>query len=201
MGGRMREDYRSSTGPKKSAILLMWLASIRRLSCSPISMMRRSKRSLSGRLGNVRSNVVERLFAEFAEQVSSTGWLVVSIDSTQRMLSKTFGEDRADDIMEKIRGPAGRTIRDQLDNVNEQALGNFLKNEYLQTVAVILGKIGQAHAPHRGGQQGYREECGAGATRRVHVQPGAHQPARQPRVNGRGFHPFGGRRKAGFYRR
>jgi flagellar motor switch protein FliG len=30
--------------------------------------------------------------------------------------------------------------------VNEQVLANFLKNEYPQTVAVILGKIGQAHA-------------------------------------------------------
>jgi flagellar motor switch protein FliG len=31
---------------------------------------------------------------------------------------------------------------DKLDNVNEQVLGNFLKNEYPQTAAVILGKIG-----------------------------------------------------------
>jgi flagellar motor switch protein FliG len=30
--------------------------------------------------------------------------------------------------------------------VNEQVLANYLKNEYPQTVAVILGKIGQAHA-------------------------------------------------------
>ena len=35
---------------------------------------------------------------------------------------------------------------DKLANVNEQVLANYLKNEYPQTVAVILGKIQQVHA-------------------------------------------------------
>jgi len=35
---------------------------------------------------------------------------------------------------------------DELDNVNEQALRKVLKNECPQTVAIILGKIGQAHS-------------------------------------------------------
>src|SRR3546814_9063425 len=48
--------------------------------------------------------------------------------------------------MEEIRGPAGRTMWDKLANVNEQVLANYLKNEYPQTVAVILGKIKQCHA-------------------------------------------------------
>ena len=48
--------------------------------------------------------------------------------------------------MEEIRGPAGRTMWDKLANVNEQVLANYLKNEYPQTVAVILGKIQQGHA-------------------------------------------------------
>ena len=97
-------------------------------------------------LGTVSSNIVERLFVEFAEQVSSTGSLVGSLDSTQRLLTKVLGEDRVSDIMEEIRGPAGRTMWDKLANVNEQVLANYLKNEYPQTVAVILGKIQQGHA-------------------------------------------------------
>ena len=43
--------------------------------------------------------------------------------------------------MEEIRGPAGRTIWDKLGNVNEAVLANYLKNEYPQTVAVVLSKI------------------------------------------------------------
>ncbi|MBI3498678.1 MAG: flagellar motor switch protein FliG, partial [Proteobacteria bacterium] len=56
------------------------------------------------------------------------------------------GGDRGKDIMEEIRGPAGRTMWDKLGNVNEIVLANFLKNEYPQTVAVILAKIKGEHA-------------------------------------------------------
>ena len=97
-------------------------------------------------LGTVSSNIVERLFVEFAEQVSSTGSLVGTLDSTERLLAKALGEERVGEIMEEIRGPAGRTMWDKLANVNEQVLANYLKNEYPQTVAVILGKIQQVHA-------------------------------------------------------
>ena len=79
-------------------------------------------------LGTVSSNIVERLFVEFAEQLSSTGSLVGSMDSTQRLLTKILGEDRVNDVMEEIRGPAGRTMWDKLANVNEQVLTNYLKN-------------------------------------------------------------------------
>jgi len=55
-------------------------------------------------------------------------------------------EDRVSQIMEEIRGPAGRTMWDKLGNVNESVLANYLKNEYPQTVAVVLSKIKADHA-------------------------------------------------------
>jgi flagellar motor switch protein FliG len=48
--------------------------------------------------------------------------------------------------MEEIRGPAGRTMWDKLGNVNEVVLANYLKNEYPQTVAVVLSKIKPDHS-------------------------------------------------------
>ena len=90
--------------------------------------------------------MIDRLFVEFAEHVSSTGSLIGSADSAQRLLGNILGEDKVGEIMEEIRGPAGRTMWDKLANVNEQVLANYLKNEYPQTVAVILAKIGQVHA-------------------------------------------------------
>jgi flagellar motor switch protein FliG len=48
--------------------------------------------------------------------------------------------------MEEIRGPAGRTMWDKLGNVNETVLANYLKNEYPQTVAVVLSKVRPDHA-------------------------------------------------------
>ena len=148
MGMRVREDYRGITGPEKSAILLMSLGEEQAGKLFALlddEEIKEISQVMAG-LGTVSSNVVERLFVEFAEQVSSTGSLVGSMDSTERLLTKVLGSDRVGDIMEEIRGPAGRTMWDKLANVNEQVLANYLKNEYPQTVAVILGKIGQAHA-------------------------------------------------------
>jgi flagellar motor switch protein FliG len=48
--------------------------------------------------------------------------------------------------MEEIRGPAGRTMWDKLGNVSETVLANYLKNEYPQTVAVVLTKVKPDHA-------------------------------------------------------
>jgi len=55
-------------------------------------------------------------------------------------------KDKAKSIMEEIRGPAGRTMWDKLGNVNEEVLASYLKNEYPQTVAVVLSKIRSEHA-------------------------------------------------------
>jgi len=49
-------------------------------------------------------------------------------------------------IMEELRGPSGRTMWDKLGNVNEMVLANYLKNEYPQTVAVVLSKVRSEHA-------------------------------------------------------
>jgi len=97
-------------------------------------------------LGTISANLVERLCVEFAEQLSSTGSLVGSYESTERLLLKVMDRDKVDSIMEEIRGPAGRTMWEKLANVNEMVLANYLKNEYPQTVAVVLSKIKPDHA-------------------------------------------------------
>ncbi len=148
MGMRIREDYRNISGPEKAAILLMSLGedqAAKLFSHLDDEEIKEISQVMAG-LGTVSANIVERLFIEFAEQVSSTGSLVGSMDSTQRLLTKILGEERVNEVMEEIRGPAGRTMWDKLANVNEQVLTNYLKNEYPQTVAVILGKIAQGHA-------------------------------------------------------
>lgn len=92
-------------------------------------------------LGKVNPTLVENTYIEFIHEISSTGSLVGSIESTERLLSKVLSKDQADTIMEEIRGPAGRTLWDKLSNVNEEMLANYLKNEYPQTIAVILTRI------------------------------------------------------------
>ncbi|MFC3052979.1 flagellar motor switch protein FliG [Kordiimonas pumila] len=97
-------------------------------------------------LGSVRAKSVEELFIEFAGKVSTVGNLNGSFESTERLLGKMLPGDRVQQIMDEIRGPAGRTMWDKLGNVNEMVLASYLKNEYPQTVAVVLQKIKAEHA-------------------------------------------------------
>ena len=97
-------------------------------------------------LGPVDSDTVEKLFVEFAEQMTSSGVVIGSLDTTEQLLLKALGKDRVDAIMEDIRGPAGRTTWDKLGNVSEELLATYLKNEYPQTIALVLSKIKPDHA-------------------------------------------------------
>jgi len=97
-------------------------------------------------LGRVRSEVVEEICREFAESMGAAGSLVGSIETTERMLLKMLPRDRVTQIMEEISGPAGRTMWDKLGNVSEAVLANYLKNEYPQTVSVVLSKVRPDHA-------------------------------------------------------
>ena len=103
--------------------------------------------SAMSNLGSIDSSLVEQLFVEFADQLSSGGSLVGTYDTTERLLMQSLGDqEKVNAIMEEIRGPAGRTMWDKLGHVNEQVLANYLKNEYPQTVAVVLTKIKPDHA-------------------------------------------------------
>jgi flagellar motor switch protein FliG len=98
-------------------------------------------------LGKVSPNVVERLFVDFSEQMSGTNSLMGTQDSTERLLAKAgLSSDKIGNIMEEIRGPAGRTMWEKLGNVSEEVLATFLQKEYPQTVSVVLSKVSTDHA-------------------------------------------------------
>jgi flagellar motor switch protein FliG len=144
---RVKEDYRSLTGPQKAAIMMMSLGadqSAKLLALMEDDEIKELSQTMAN-LGTIGSNLVERLFVDFADAISNTGSLVGSYATTERLLLKGLDKDRAMAIMEEIRGPAGRTMWDKLGNVHEQVLANYLKNEYPQTVAVVLSKIKADH--------------------------------------------------------
>jgi flagellar motor switch protein FliG len=141
-------DVRGLTGPQKAAVLMLALSEEQ--STRLFGMMHEDEikevSSAMAQLGNVQADVVERLCAEFTENLSSAGNLIGSFENTERLLLKTLPRDRVTAIMEEIRGPAGRTMWDKLGNVSEAVLANYLKNEYPQTVAVVLSKVRANHA-------------------------------------------------------
>jgi flagellar motor switch protein FliG len=142
------DEYRALVGPQKVAILMLALGEDQ---CARIfGMMHEDEikeiSAAMAQLGPVRAEVVEKLCLEFAEGLGGIGNLVGSFEITEKLLMKSLPRDRAAHIMEEIRGPAGRTMWDKLGNVNEAVLANYLKNEYPQTVAVVLSKVRTDHA-------------------------------------------------------
>lgn len=97
-------------------------------------------------LGKIKADVIEALYVEFAELAGSGASLLGSYETTERLLRKFFSPDKVEEIMQEIRGPAGRTMWDKLGNVEENILAGYLQNEYPQTASVILSKIKPSHA-------------------------------------------------------
>jgi len=145
---RARDDYKSLTGAQKAALLLM---SVGEESATKIFALMHDDEikeisQTMANLGTVSSTVIERLFVEFGDQLASNGGMTGTFETTERLLAKVLDKTKVDQIMEEIRGPAGRTMWDKLSNVNENVLANYLKNEYPQTVAVVLSKVRSDHA-------------------------------------------------------
>lgn len=148
MANRVRSDFRTISGTEKAAIIMLSVGEEGALDLFALmddDEIREISQTMA-KLGTIDSQVIETLFVEFADQLSSTGSLTGTMDSTERLLAKALSGDRVKNIMEEIRGPAGRTMWDKLANVNETVLANYLKNEYPQTVAVIVSKIRPDHA-------------------------------------------------------
>src|SRR6201996_4664964 len=97
-------------------------------------------------LGVIHADTVEHLCTDFVDNFGVTGGIMGSFESTENLLMKALPKDRVSQIMEEIRGPAGRTMWDKLGNVSEEILASYLKNEYPQTVAVVLSMIKPDHS-------------------------------------------------------
>ena len=98
------------------------------------------------KLGPVTPDMLDHLFKDFVKKLSAKGALLGNYDSTERILTSVLPPEKVASIMEEIRGPAGRNMWEKLSNVQENVLANYLKNEYPQTVAVVLSKIRSEHA-------------------------------------------------------
>jgi len=144
----VKEDIRSLSGAERTAIVMLSLGEEH--SAKIWQMLDEDEikeiSQIMSNLGTVSPSVVEKLLVEFVSQMSGTGSLMGSYEATERMIARIMPGEKVSQIMEEIRGPAGRTMWDKLANVNETVLANYLKNEYPQTVSVVLSKIKPEHA-------------------------------------------------------
>ncbi len=141
------DDPKRLSGVEKAAVVLLALGEdhIQLWQALDEEEIKEISQAMSS-LGTVSSTVVEELLVEFVSGLSNSGTIMGSFEQTQRLLNSFLPQEKVDALMEEIRGPAGRTMWDKLGNVNEAVLANYLKNEYPQTVAVVLSKIKADHA-------------------------------------------------------
>jgi flagellar motor switch protein FliG len=136
------------SGPKRAAIMMLALGE--QYGSKVWSLLDDDEvRELSvvmSSLGTIEANVVEDLLLEFVSRMSASGALMGNFDATERLLQQYLPSERVTGIMDEIRGPAGRNMWEKLSNVQEEVLANYLKNEYPQTVAVVLSKLKPEHA-------------------------------------------------------
>src|SRR6266545_1404428 len=138
---------RKLTGPERAAVLMLALGE--QHGSKVWSLLDDDElRELSvvmSTLGTIEAPAVEGLLLEFVSRMSASGALMGTYDATER-LQQYLPPERVGGIMEEIRGPAGRNMWEKLSNVQEEVLANYLKNEYPQTVAVVLSKLRPEHA-------------------------------------------------------
>ena len=139
---------RKLSGPERAAVLMLalgeqWGGKI--FSLLDDDELREISIVLSA-LGTVQADEVEALLLEFVGRMSASGALLGNYDATERLLQQYLPQERVHGIMDELRGPAGRNMWEKLGNVQEEVLANYLKNEYPQTVAVVLSKLRAEHA-------------------------------------------------------
>src|ERR1700731_842946 len=139
---------RKLTGPERAAVLMLALG--QQYGANIWSQLDDDElREISivmSTLGTIEAESVEGLLLEFVSRMSASGALMGNFDATERLLQQYLPPERVTGIMDEIRGPAGRNMWEKLSNVQEQVLANYLKNEYPQTVAVVLSKLKPEHA-------------------------------------------------------
>jgi flagellar motor switch protein FliG len=142
------EKVKALTGPERAAVLMLSLGEqyggkiwglldddeLRQLSI------------VMSTLGTIDAPQVENLLLEFVGRLSASGALMGNYEATERLLHQFLPPERVGGIMDEIRGPAGRNMWEKLSNVQEEVLANYLKNEYPQTIAVVLSKLRPEHA-------------------------------------------------------
>jgi flagellar motor switch protein FliG len=139
---------REITGPERAAVLLLALGKEHgsKIWAQLDDDELRQLGVAMSTLGTVAASTVETLMVEFVTKLSGSGAVMGSFEQTERLLKQYLTPERVSGIMDEIRGPAGRNMWEKLSHVQEDVLANYLKNEYPQTIAVVLSKLSTAHA-------------------------------------------------------
>jgi flagellar motor switch protein FliG len=136
--------YEELTGRQKVAILLMSLevdaaANIfKELEPQEVEQIAIEISNLRG----VATEVIEQVIEEYYQMMTAQGYVVEGgMDYALALLQKTFGFERAREIIEKIKMLTAIRGFDILKKADPQQLAGFLSKEHPQTIALIISHL------------------------------------------------------------
>ena len=97
-------------------------------------------------LGSIEAEAVEALIVDFVGSLSAAGSVTGTFDRTAQLLAQILPPKQVEALMDEIKGSASRSMWQRLSHIDPDVLANYLRNEYPQTVAVILSRIRPDHA-------------------------------------------------------
>jgi flagellar motor switch protein FliG len=96
-------------------------------------------------LGTVDAETVERLIIDFVGTLTAGGAVIGTFDRAAQLLGQLLPPKQVESLMDEIRGSASRSMWQRLAHIDPEVLANYLRNEYPQTVAVILSRVRPDH--------------------------------------------------------
>ena len=141
----MAEEKREGlTGPEKAAIFLLTMGEdftadiFRQLDDTEIKRLGRAMTHIKG----VSPDDVQKVLSEFVGELTSPSDIRVKGDSfLKNTIAKAVTDERAENLLEDINSETGPVPFSTLRGVDAKVLGNFIRNEHPQTVALILAHL------------------------------------------------------------
>ncbi|HEX6069609.1 MAG TPA: flagellar motor switch protein FliG [Longimicrobiaceae bacterium] len=99
------------------------------------------------RLENVTGQMADSVLKEWHETIRAADFLAEGgVDYAREILERAFGKDKAGDMLQRIETQLADTAGlHRLRKADPQQLGNMLRNEHPQTIALILAHLEPAH--------------------------------------------------------
>lgn len=147
VGDADSQVYDNLDGLKKAAMLMLAVGDeyarllSDRMSISDIKLITQE----ISRLGRIQGTEVEVVLRRFNEIMGPGSGIIGTFDTAKEFLGRIMDDDKVALIMKDIGGRPGDDVWEKLSKVDDTILSNFLKNEYPQTIALVLSKIRTDH--------------------------------------------------------
>ena len=142
-------DKSRINGARKAAILMTALGEEAAVTlCRDLSReeMQRVADEVAN-LGAVPIELTLQVVEEYLQMIQAQDYLLQGgYDLAKRLLVRAFGEDEAEEILVRLTKARELKPLEALQKADPQKLARFLENEHPQTIALVLGQLGDRQA-------------------------------------------------------